>query len=47
MSLPIVLSVASGLSFLVAEVVHDKVFPAIHMSEKFSSPSSAIVIKPS
>ena len=41
MSLPIVLSVASGLSFLVAETVHNQVFPALHVSEKFSSPASA------
>ncbi len=41
MSLPIVLSVASGLSFLVSEVVHNNVFPALHVSEKFSSPASA------
>ena len=41
MSLPIVLSVASGLSFLVAEVAHNNIFPALHVSEKFSSPASA------
>ena len=41
MSLPIVLSVASGLSFLVAEVVHNQVFPALHVSENFRSPASA------
>jgi hypothetical protein len=41
MSLPIVLSVASGLSFLVAETVHNQVFPALHVSEKFSSPASS------
>ena len=41
MSLPIVLSVASGLSFLVAETVLNQVFPALHVSEKFSSPASS------
>ena len=41
MSLPILLSVASGISFLVAETVHNQVFPALHVSEKFSSPASA------
>ena len=41
MSLPIILSVASGLSFLVAETVHNQVFLALHVSEKFSSPASS------
>ena len=39
MSLPIVLSIASGFSFLLSEVVHNQVFPALHVSEKFSSPA--------
>ena len=43
MSLPIVLSVASGLSFLVAETVHNQFFPALHVSEKFSSPASSVL----
>ena len=41
MSLPVILSVASGLSFLVSEVVHNNVFPALHVSEKYSNPASA------
>ena len=43
MSLPIVLSVASGLSFLVAETVHNQVFPALHVSQMFSSPASSVL----
>jgi len=40
-NLPIALSVASGVSYLAADVLHEYIFPALHVSEKFSSPVSS------
>jgi len=43
MSAPIIMSTFSGLSYLVADMVHDTVFPALHVSEKLASPASALL----
>jgi len=43
MSAPIIMSGLSGLSYLVSDMVHDTVFPALHVSEKFASPASAVL----
>ena len=40
-SMPIVLSALSGASYLVSDLVHDQLFPALHVSEKFAAPASA------
>lgn len=40
-SLPIAISVLSGVSYLVSDLVHDQLFPALHISEKFSAPASS------
>ena len=40
-SAPVILAGLSGLSYLVSDVAHDYVFPALHVSEKFAMPASS------
>lgn len=40
-SAPVILAGLSGLSYLVADVAHDYVFPALHVSEKYAMPASS------
>lgn len=42
-SLPLLLSVGSGLGYLVSDFAHDKIMPSLHISEKFATPTSALV----
>jgi hypothetical protein len=42
-SAPIILAGLSGVSYLVSDLVHDQVFPALHVSEKFAQPASALL----
>ena len=39
-NLPIALSVLSASGFLISELVHDQLFPALHVSDKFATPVS-------
>lgn len=40
-SAPVILAGLSGVSYLVSDLVHDQLFPALHVSEKFAAPASA------
>ena len=40
-SLPIALSLMAGASYLLSDVAHEYIFPALHVSEKFASPASS------
>lgn len=40
-SAPVILAGLSGVSYLVSDLVHDQLFPALHVSEKFAQPISA------
>lgn len=42
-SAPVVLAGLSGLSYLISDVAHDYIFPALHVSEKFAQPASAVI----
>lgn len=42
-NLPVALSVAGGVSYLLADIAHDYIFPALHVSEKFNAPVSSAV----
>lgn len=40
-SLPIALSLMAGASYLLSDLTHEYIFPALHVSEKFASPVSS------
>lgn len=40
-NLPIALSLMAGASYLVSDLAHEYIFPAMHVSEKFSAPVSS------
>lgn len=42
-SLPMVMSVGAGLGYLISDYTHDTFMNTLHVSEKFSTPASAVL----